>query len=363
VLLPDATVLSGGGGEFNIAGPGAPAVANNSKDSHRDAQIFKPPYLFRGPRPQITNAPAAVDYREAFPIQVTGPNIARISWIRLPSVTHAFDENQRINFLSFVPSGAGNLTVTAPDRPEVCPPGHYMLFVLSAAGVPSKARIVQVGDAAPSPHAAALAAAETAGMRAAVDTVSVAGRDAFVRRSTGVPATVGLTARCPYGLAACWGGAYEALKKLQGVELVRPIANADDSTADVFLADRGLPDLRQWPEQFAKWANRSYDFRGVEVTLSGTVREQDGHVVLISPSSDDPVRLAPLQAGGKIQWDHQARVPQGATADEMNAYDDLLRSLRQPVDAGDVIRVTGPLIRSDSGWDMNVRIFQHMATA
>ena len=58
--------------------------------------------------------------------------------------------------------------------------------------------------------------------------------------------TVGLTARCPYGLAACWGGAYEALKKLQGVEMVRPIANADDSTAEVYLSSQSLPDLRCW---------------------------------------------------------------------------------------------------------------------
>jgi galactose oxidase len=363
VLLPDATVLSAGSGEFNISGPGVPAQPNDPKDSHRDAQIFKPPYLFAGPQPQITNAPAAVDYGETFTIQVSGPNIARISWIRLPSVTHAFDENQRINFLGFALSAGGDLAVTAPDRPELCPPGHYMLFVLSAAGVPSKARIMQIGNAVPTPHAAAVAAAEGAGMRAAVDTQSLAERDAFVLRSTGVPATVGLTARCPYGLAACWGGAYEALKKLQGVQLVRPIANAEHSTADVYLGDRGLPDLRQWPAQFAQWANRSYDFRGVEVTLSGTVREQDGNVVLISRASDDPVHLAPLQPGMKIQWDHQVRMPQAATAQEMRAYDDLLLAVRQPGGAGEAAEVTGPLIRSDSGWDMYVRLFRSLAMA
>ena len=204
VLLPDATVLSAGSGEFNLNGPGGPPQANNPKDSHRSAQIFKPPYLFRGPRPQITNAPAEVEYRETFQVQVSGPDIAQANWIRLPSVTHAFDENQRINFLRFTSSG-GNLTVTAPDAPEICPPGHYMLFVLSAAEVPSEARILRVGAAAPSLHATALAAAETAGMRAAVDAVSVEERDQFVRRSKGTRVTVGLTARCPYGLAACWG--------------------------------------------------------------------------------------------------------------------------------------------------------------
>ena len=80
--------------------------------------------------------------------------------------------------------------------------------------------------------------------------------------------------------------------------------------------------------------------------------------MLISPSGSDPVRLAPIQAGTKIQWNHQARMPQEATAEEMNAYDDLLRSLQQPSGEGDAVQVTGPLISSDSGWNMNVRIFR-----
>ena len=53
LLLPDATVLSAGGGEFMAgAEPNAPA------DTHRNAQIFRPPYLFRGSRPVITTAPS-----------------------------------------------------------------------------------------------------------------------------------------------------------------------------------------------------------------------------------------------------------------------------------------------------------------
>ena len=106
VLLPDATVLSAGSGEFNVNGPGVEPKPNDLKDSHRDAQIFKPPYLFRGPRPQITGAPGEVDYGGKFQVQVSGPEIGQVTWIRLPSVTHAFDQNQRINFLSFAPAAA-----------------------------------------------------------------------------------------------------------------------------------------------------------------------------------------------------------------------------------------------------------------
>ena len=55
VLLPDATVLSAGGGEYSPLNNGQ---QNHPKDTHKDAQIFTPPYLFRaGPRPDITLAP------------------------------------------------------------------------------------------------------------------------------------------------------------------------------------------------------------------------------------------------------------------------------------------------------------------
>ena len=68
LLLPDATVLSAGGGEF-MAG----AVPNAPADTHRNAQIFRPPYLFRGPRPVITTAPTSSPPAHTFPVEVAGP--------------------------------------------------------------------------------------------------------------------------------------------------------------------------------------------------------------------------------------------------------------------------------------------------
>jgi galactose oxidase len=139
VLLPDATVLSAGSGEFAVGGE-----PNDPRDSHRNAQIFHPPYLFHGPRPEIASAPEDIAYGETFSLQISGPDVGKITWIRLPSVTHALDQSQRINVLEFR-CDDGGVTITAPERPEVCPPGHYMLFVLSKAGVPSLARIVRIG--------------------------------------------------------------------------------------------------------------------------------------------------------------------------------------------------------------------------
>jgi hypothetical protein len=142
VLLPDATVLSAGGGEFAVG-----SQPNDPRHSHRNAQIFHPPYLFRGPRPQIVSAPADISYGQRFSLTVSGPDVAKVTWIRLPSVTHALDQGQRLTVLESH-ANAGSVTVTAPEGPGISPPGHYMLFVLSAAGVPSVARILRISPAA-----------------------------------------------------------------------------------------------------------------------------------------------------------------------------------------------------------------------
>lgn len=135
LLLPDGRILSAGGG--------APAGGGNDAD-HLNAEIFSPPYLFKGPRPTITAAPDLVRYGEAFSVQTPdAPNIARVNWVRLSSVTHAFNQNQRFNRLNFTTTATG-LNVTAPADPNLAPPGHYMLFILDDNGVPSVAKIIQV---------------------------------------------------------------------------------------------------------------------------------------------------------------------------------------------------------------------------
>ena len=135
VLLPDGRVLSAGGGEF-ILNEGTPRqVANSPQNTHYDAQLFSPPYLFKGPQPQITSAPDSVQYSDHIRDRHRPAAADRdLSLIRLSSVTHSFNAGQRINFLPFQVTG-GTLTVTAPPNANVCPPGHYMLFILDQQGV------------------------------------------------------------------------------------------------------------------------------------------------------------------------------------------------------------------------------------
>jgi uncharacterized repeat protein (TIGR01451 family) len=136
ILLRDGTVFVAGGGQPH---------PEHSIDN-RNAQIFSPPYLFKGARPIVTSAPAHVHYGQVFSVATPdAANITAVNWIRLGSVTHVFDQNQRINRLPFSRT-AGALSVTAPTNPNLAPPGHYMMFLIGANGVPSEAPIVQLNQ-------------------------------------------------------------------------------------------------------------------------------------------------------------------------------------------------------------------------
>jgi hypothetical protein len=137
MLLPDGTVLHGASGNAMAGGQKVPDENNH--------EIFSPPYLFKGARPTITSAPASVTANGAV-FSVATPNAAQITevrWIRLGSVTHAFDAGQRANTLVFTPTATG-VDVVAPANPNLAPPGYYQLFILNRNGVPSVGKIVQV---------------------------------------------------------------------------------------------------------------------------------------------------------------------------------------------------------------------------
>ncbi len=335
VLLPDATVLSAGGGEFRPT----PTTENDPKDSHRNAQIFSPPYLFKGARPVITSAPESVLYGQAFNVGASQPeDIDQASWVRLPSVTHSFDQNQRLNFLQFQIIGDA-LSVAAPANANLCPPGHYMLFLLNKAKVPSVAKIIQIAAA---PGASIFQATEF--LRPDAVALKTIDTDAEIQATaTRLPVEVGVTAACPYGISACWGGAYQALTGLQGVEVVRPIPNADDSTAYVYLDHDGLPAINEWSAQFARTANGTHLLRGLEMTLDGVVQAQGSGLILLGNESRPSIALAPLEAENKIQWNHQTGSLKPMAPEEKSAFAELEAQVRL---AGATLNVsvTGPIL-------------------
>jgi hypothetical protein len=360
VLLPDATVLSAGGGEYrpdNIDD-------NDPQDSHRNAQVFLPPYLFKGERPDILSAPHTVIYGESFQVVTSDPaQIGRVSWVSLPSVTHSFDENQRIIFLPFVADATG-LTVTAPGSPNSCPPGPYMMFVLTNDGVPSTAAMVQMRAVASAVAGDASDAGRRRGLVQSRDTAGV-GRKSYLRvlarqaevatQARSAPVVIGITGTCPYGIGACWGGAYEALRRLEGVDLVGPIPNADDSTAEVFLDDDRLPSLDRWRQQFQRIVNGSYVFRGIEVTVRGPIEPREG-AWFMGGVGREPLRLASLGSHDKIQWDHAARAAKPVSTSEALAFDKLTAAVSEGSHKNHPVTVTGPLEQTATGYVLHVRV-------
>ena len=126
LLLPDGRILSMGG------------------NGYPQPEIYEPPYLFKGTRPTINSAPATVNYGQSFFVDTPdAAGVTQVTWIRLSSVTHGFNMDQRFSRLSFS-QVAGGLNVLAPSNPNLAPPGHYMLFILNGNGVPSVAKIIQV---------------------------------------------------------------------------------------------------------------------------------------------------------------------------------------------------------------------------
>jgi hypothetical protein len=131
LLLQDGRVLHSGGG-------GGGGTIDNF-----NYELYSPPYLFRGARPIVTGAtPDAVGYGQALFVETPdGASVAKVTFIRLGSVTHAFDQGTRLVPLSFS-QVTGGLSVTLPASRTVAPPGPYMVFLVNESGVPSVGRIM-----------------------------------------------------------------------------------------------------------------------------------------------------------------------------------------------------------------------------
>ncbi|MGN6391605.1 MAG: Ig-like domain-containing protein [Gemmatimonadales bacterium] len=133
LLLPDGRVFHSGGGD----GASAPNNLNY--------EIYSPPYLFQGPRPTITGGvPSDAGYGQTLTVTTPdGAGITKVTLIHLGSVTHAFDQAQRLVPLPFS-QVSGGLSVTLPPSGNKAPPGPYMIFLVNGNGVPSVAKILRL---------------------------------------------------------------------------------------------------------------------------------------------------------------------------------------------------------------------------
>ena len=148
LLLPDGRVFSGGGG---LCGEKCPPEGDN----HLNAEIFSPPYLFaadgaNAARPTIEVSDAIVV--NGADLEVMANEALRIvAIVRFGSSTHSVNTDQRRIELCGPAAGAcrspaGNLyTLKIPGDPGIATSGHWMVFGVNAAGVPSVSKTIKIG--------------------------------------------------------------------------------------------------------------------------------------------------------------------------------------------------------------------------
>ncbi|MFC5136912.1 galactose oxidase-like domain-containing protein [Actinomycetospora rhizophila] len=141
MLLPDGRVMTVGSDPlFNDLANTIPGTFEQR------IEIYTPPYLFRGPQPQVSDAPPRAALGDT--VSVASPDAARIQSARLMAPmasTHVTDTHQRSIALDMTKQDGG-VSVTLPRDRAIAPPGRYMLFLLDDRGVPSVGRWIEVPE-------------------------------------------------------------------------------------------------------------------------------------------------------------------------------------------------------------------------
>ncbi len=140
LLLPDASVLVGGGG-----------ASSEAPLNNLHSEIYYPPYLYSASggfasRPSIVSAPDVIAAGQSFSMEASTNTIQRVTLIQAGSATHGINLQQRFVELSFT-KVENILSVNMPTRATDVPPGYYLLFVINGSGVPSVAKIVRINIA------------------------------------------------------------------------------------------------------------------------------------------------------------------------------------------------------------------------
>jgi len=138
ILLSDGRVYEGGGGQ---CGEGCSA-------NHFNTEILTPPYLLNSngtaaTQPVITSVSPTVALGGTISATTNAP-VASFVLMRLSSVTHTVNNDQRRIPLQMQSTNGNSYVLTVPSNPGIVLPGNYWLFALTAQGVPSVAANVVV---------------------------------------------------------------------------------------------------------------------------------------------------------------------------------------------------------------------------
>ena len=137
LLLQDGRVLSGGGG-----------LCGDCSANHPDAQIYSPPYLYGAngqlaTRPQILQGTTETRVGGLLTFSTDKP-VSKLSMIRLSSVTHSINNDQRFISLEAEALSSNLYVAQLNSNVNVMIPGMYWVFAIDSEGVPSEGHRVQV---------------------------------------------------------------------------------------------------------------------------------------------------------------------------------------------------------------------------
>lgn len=133
ILLADGSVLMGGDR------PGS----WKSGETTAHERYF--PWYYPLARPVISAAPATLAYGAGFDVQTPSPvGIVEVVLLRPGAVTHGWNQSQRLVQCGVAGHTATAVQVQAPPDGNIAPPGYYLLFILTAARIPSTGRWIRL---------------------------------------------------------------------------------------------------------------------------------------------------------------------------------------------------------------------------
>ncbi len=137
VLLQDGRVLTGGGG-----------LCGDCAFNHPDAQIYSPPYLYNSSgalasRPVILAADTSAKVGGVLSF-TTDRAVDEINLVRLSSVTHSVNTDQRFIPLNLQQMADNTYAATLSSNVNILIPGMYWAFALDDSGVPSEGHLLQL---------------------------------------------------------------------------------------------------------------------------------------------------------------------------------------------------------------------------
>jgi hypothetical protein len=126
LLVPDGKVVTAGSNP-------------QRKEEELRIEVFWPPYLFAGPRPEVEPETVELHYGGTLSARVADAiDLREASLLRPGATTHSCDVEQRLVDLPLRPTSGTTVDLDVPASPGLAPPGWYQLVVVSTAGVPSE---------------------------------------------------------------------------------------------------------------------------------------------------------------------------------------------------------------------------------